>query len=587
MIHSITANHSSFHTVRFTPGLNIVVADRTEESTQKDTRNGLGKSTLVNIIDFCLGSRVSKGRGLAIAPLQGWEFTMEMTVAGNRVRVTRAIDKPNRIVVEGSTKGWIEQPDSPDASGTHSLEVTRWKGLLGWAWFGLPAPNKDIKYRPSFRSLISYFVRRGGEAYLEPFRHTSQQATWDKQLHTAFLLGMNWENATRWQELRDEEKVIRAIDQAFGGGSTAMSVVSVGELEAERIQLERQLEQESGALQEFRVHPQYDSIQSEVDALTTTIHDLVNKNVTERRRLARYRESIDDEVAPTSASIELIYEEAGVIFGESVRRTLAEAKQFHLNIVANRRSFLETEVNRLERTVESRDAEIRALSDRRADLLGILETHGALSELTSLQERIVQVRSKLEKTREWISQIRDRKSRLREVKVRRAEIARVAEQDHDERRGFWSVAIRLFDDNSQALYETSGHLVIDIDETGFRYNVEINKSGSEGVGKMKIFCFDLMLLQMMSRQRTGPDFLVHDSILYDGVDSRQRALALERADEVSRIGNTQYICTFNSDMVPREDFSREFDFGKYVRLTLTDKDPAGSLLGFHFELPEK
>ena len=82
MIHSITANHSSFNPVEFTPGLNVILADRTETSTQKDTRNGLGKSTLIEIIHFCLGSNVQRGQGLSIEPLRGWEFTLEITLAG-------------------------------------------------------------------------------------------------------------------------------------------------------------------------------------------------------------------------------------------------------------------------------------------------------------------------------------------------------------------------------------------------------------------------------------------------------------------------------------------------------------------------
>ena len=71
-------------------------------------------------------------------------------------------------------------------------------------------------------------------------------------------------------------------------------------------------------------------------------------------------------------------------------------------------------------------------------------------------------------------------------------------------------------------------------------------------------------------------------MLYDGVDSRQRALALEQASVVSEKLRGQYICTLNSDMIPSEDFSEGFDFQKYVRLTLTDKDPSGRLLGFKF-----
>ena len=78
------------------------------------------------------------------------------------------------------------------------------------------------------------------------------------------------------------------------------------------------------------------------------------------------------------------------------------------------------------------------------------------------------------------------------------------------------------------------------------------------------------------------DFLVHDSILFDGVDSRQRALALERVAKIADGAGTQYICTLNSDMVPRDDFSDSFDFDQHVRLTLTDKTQAGSLLGVMF-----
>ena len=103
---------------------------------------------------------------------------------------------------------------------------------------------------------------------------------------------------------------------------------------------------------------------------------------------------------------------------------------------------------------------------------------------------------------------------------------------------------------------------------------------------MKIFCFDLAVLQVMAGRVNTIDFVVHDSGLYDGVDARQRALALERAAELTEMTQTQYICTMNSDMVPNEDFSRGFDFGQYVRLTLTDSKPEGRLLGFEFEASE-
>lgn len=100
---------------------------------------------------------------------------------------------------------------------------------------------------------------------------------------------------------------------------------------------------------------------------------------------------------------------------------------------------------------------------------------------------------------------------------------------------------------------------------------------------MKIFCFDLAVLQLQMQSAHGLDFLIHDTPMYDSVDGRQRAHAMERAHEVTSSLGGQYICTINSDMVPTGDFSNDFKFSEHVRLTLTDKTPAGSLLGFYFE----
>jgi uncharacterized protein YydD (DUF2326 family) len=584
MIHGVYANQSSFHSVEFTTGLNVVLAERTDTSTQRDTRNGLGKSMLIEIIDFCLGGA---GKALGIEPLRKWAFTLEITLGGNRIKVTRAVESKNRIVIEGPTTGWIEQPYVDDETAERILNVERWKTVLGWALFGLPGSDLTHKYKPKYRSLISYFMRQGPNAYTDPFSHFRQQKTWDIQLHVAFLLGLNWEYASRWQELKDQEQALAAFSQAIETGALQERWGSVGELEAERVQLEEQVGAESEALSSFKVHPQYKSVQEEADRTTATIHGLANDNVTDRRRLARYRESIAEEKPPADTALERLYEEAGLIFPEAVRRTLAEAKEFHYRIVENRRAFLETEISRLERNIGQRDEGIREITAARAASLEILRTHGALQEMTKLQERHAETKGRLERVRARISEIKDLTSRKRDIRVAKTELVRVAEQDHEQRRDIWAAAVRLFNDNSQALYKTPGRLVIDIAETGYKYDVDIERSGSEGIGKMKVFCFDLTLLQFMMRQKDRIDFLVHDSVLYDGVDSRQRALALERASQSSRALGAQYICALNSDMIPREDFSEGFDFDQHVRLTLTDKDPSGRLLGFQFERPTR
>ena len=48
---------------------------------------------------------------------------------------------------------------------------------------------------------------------------------------------------------------MRAFSEAIKSGATEYARGSVGELEAERVQLESQLERESAALQSFKVSP--------------------------------------------------------------------------------------------------------------------------------------------------------------------------------------------------------------------------------------------------------------------------------------------------------------------------------------------
>jgi len=587
MIHSVSANHPSFHTVTFTTGLNVILAERSEVSTEKDTRNGLGKSTLIEIIDFCLGSGAKKGEGLLIKPLEQWAFTLEITLGGNRVKVTRAVADYKRVVIDGPTNGWIEQPDCDNKSGELIFKVERWRQLLGWALFSLPGSADQLPYKPSFRSLISYMVRRGPDAYISPFQHNIKQQNWDIQLHIAYLLGMNWEFPARLQGLKDREGGVKAIQKAIKTGAMDGAIGTVGELETQRIQLEQQTASAKEALDTFKVHPQYDSVQQDADRLTKEIHDLINHNVTDKRRLGRYQESIKEEKPPARMSLERLYEESGLIFPDAVKRTLNEARTFHHQIISNRHDFLEVEIVRFQKGINEREARIKELTNQRAELMEVLQTHGALQEMTKLQEQYVVLKGSLDHVQTRLREVKNLNTTKRELRAKKVELVQTAEQGHEQRQKVWSEAVRLFNEHSQALYKTAGRLVIDVSEKGYTYNVEIERSGSEGIDKMKIFCFDLAVLQLQMQALHGTDFMIHDTLMYDSVDTRQRALAFQRAHEVTTSLGGQYICSINSDMVPTEDFSDDFDFQQHVRLTLSDATPSGSLLGIRFERPGK
>ncbi|MFY1597060.1 DUF2326 domain-containing protein [Micromonospora sp. WMMD737] len=73
---------------------------------------------------------------------------------------------------------------------------------------------------------------------------------------------------------------------------------------------------------------------------------------------------------------------------------------------------------------------------------------------------------------------------------------------------------------------TSNAPSIDDLSCSLRINSHIDSDDSTGIRSMVIFCFDLTVSVLAHRARRAPDFLVHDSYLFDGVDDRQLAAAL-------------------------------------------------------------
>ena len=580
MIHSISSNQPSFRTVEFTPGFNLILADRSLESTRGDSRNGLGKSTLIEIIHFCLGS---SNRGTS-APfkdtLREWIFTLDISIGQHRYKVSRSTGNPGKIYIEGDTRQFRIQPEQGD--GQHWLRLSDWNLVLGNLMFGLPIEQGQRLYSPSFRSLISYFIRRGPDSFSSPFSHFRRQKEWDIQVHNAFLLGLGWEKASEWQSIKDKEKVLTALKAGASVGAVQGFLGSVGELASQIVLLESEVSRRGQELREFRVHPQYRQIEDDANARTEEIHKLSNQNVADRRLLKFYQDGFAQEEQPRTEDVVALFRQVQVELPDLVRRRLEDVQAFHARIIENRQHFLSIEVERLTREIASRDILIRQQSEQRAESMSILRSHGALDEFIRLQQLHTESVSHLEDLRLRLNNLRSLEEGRSALRIGREILQRDARIDYDERRETWGRCVNLFNDNSQALYDAPGRLVIDLTRNGFRFDIEIARAQSQGVTHMKVFCYDLMLAQFWSERQANPGILVHDSTVFDGVDERQVAHALERAASESERHGFQYICTMNSDTLPLREFSQGFDVNRYVRLRLTDRTPSDSLLGIRF-----
>lgn len=90
MIRSVTSSLPTFKTITFGRGLNIVLADVADTSTERHTRNSAGKTSLVEIVHFVLGSDAGKSSIFKHEALFEHSFSIEVLINQRWVRATRS-----------------------------------------------------------------------------------------------------------------------------------------------------------------------------------------------------------------------------------------------------------------------------------------------------------------------------------------------------------------------------------------------------------------------------------------------------------------------------------------------------------------
>jgi uncharacterized protein YydD (DUF2326 family) len=216
--------------------------------------------------------------------------------------------------------------------------------------------------------------------------------------------------------------------------------------------------------------------------------------------------------------------------------------------------------------------------------MGVLRSGGALEHYTSLREEAGRAEAEVEGLRQRLDTAERIESTKAELDIERANLTKALRDDIHERTDIIREAILIFESLSESLYEKAGSLTIAETGSGPQFEVHIDGQRSKGITNMQIFCFDLMLTEISLKNGRGPGFLIHDSHLFDGVDERQVAKALQLGAERAEAAGFQYIVTMNSDALPREGFKTGFDIRSYVMDTkLTDATDTGGLFGLRFE----
>ncbi|ROP37238.1 DUF2326 domain-containing protein [Saccharothrix texasensis] len=573
MIHEVTSSLPKFKGLRFKPGLNIVLADRTDKSEQTDTRNGSGKSSLVEILHHLLGGKAEPKSVFRMPPLDEHWFEMTFDLAGQRIRVRRDGATPGKVTVATLTT---------DSEYEETISNEQWKRRLATRVFGL---SEEGDWAPSFRSCISYFLRRqSAGGFQTPTKHFSQQMTWDVQVNLSFLLGLDVELPRAWQRLRERERQMDTLRKAAQGGALGEFVGNSGELASELAGAEDELNTLAAAIADFTVIPAYTTVEVEVTRLGQQIRALNNQMVSDREYLAQLESSFDEVEGARPTGLAELYAAAEVQLPEVALAAYDEVQAFHDSVIANRRQYLAAEIRRITNELATNTAERDRLAEQRSDGLRLLASGGAAETLFELQRDVARRQVRVEQLRQRYENAVALESQQGELRLERQRLAAALTRDLAERQQVLSPVFVTFERLSQRLYadQHHGRLIINATDNGPEITATIPGGRSKGITNMQVYCFDMDLVTLWARRGRGPGFLVHDSHLFDGVDERQRATALQLGAELADAEEFQYIVTLNSDETPAElPNGRPID-DFVLPQRLTDYGEDGGLFGLKF-----
>lgn len=587
MIHRTFSDLSNFKPVRFHDGLNLLIAEKTRTATDRQTRNGAGKSSLIELIHFALGADCGRGCIFRNQALSEYRFGIEMDIGESRVKVSRSGRKASSVLVSGldSSCGPGNETSQRTLVEDAGYDLKEWRDILGERFFGLPPADSRSRFSPTFRSLFPYFARRqAGGGFDRPERHDRDQQLCDQQVAVSYLLGLDWDVPRQLQEVREKEKTIRQLRKAAREGTLGRVIPSAAELRANLTLAERRVHSLDERIDTFVVLPEYSEREQEAAELTQRMGVLADENTADRLLIEDLEQAMATETPPPTTDVDRLYAEAGIVLPDSVARRLDEVRRFHASIVHNRRSHLSGEVRAAELRIADREHQQAELDRRRARIMELLRAHGALEQLTQLQGELSRVEAQAETLRQALDTAERVESTGADVKMERAALYKRLQDDYRDEYEVIDEAVVTFAELSAALYEHPGTLTVDPTEDGPTFRIDIPAHRSSGISRMQVFCFDLMLTELWTRRGLGPGFLIHDSHLFDGVDGRQVGKALRLGAERAAELGFQYIVTLNSDELAKAELPPGFDARPHLLdVELTDASETGGLFGLRFD----
>ena len=539
MIIKLYSNRKEFEDVCFHDGLNVVLGEiHLEKDREKDTHN-LGKSTLCQLLDFCLLKKRDNHFFLFSHKdlFQEYIFYLEIQLKDGRyLTIRRAVAEPSKVWLLVTADRGVDGRDLEDDSWTHGrLPFERAKMLLDGLLSYEALPPWD------YRKILTYLFR-GQDAFAEVFRPPYRGKDRDWKPFLLHVMGFDSNLFERQYELEADIDRLKEQERHLVGQLSDGSDDS-GEIDALIAIKQREVDELQSFLNEFELEPHDQA----------AVRELVDE--VDVRSI-----ELNDRLLFSTVEAERLFEEAGVLFEGQIKRSFDQLLAFNADITEERRSYLAEDLEDARAELKEIEGNLQKLDRRRSGLLGQLESEDAITKYKSAPNSLVERKTELEGIKHHREQIRALQATRREIAAKKNGLTSLDMQIQDEidrvssveQTGLFSRLRREFDDI-------------------------VFKVISEGSTYKKLLCvaFDLALL--IAHDGNGfPDFVFHDDV-FAGLDKRKKENLRDVMRACGNKGVQQIVTAIDSEL-PASEF---FDEGE-ITLRLHDKGDSGRL----FKIPE-
>lgn len=553
----------SFKTIQFNDGFNFFVS----ESINEKSNNGTGKTSLIQIINFCFGSSIEKIS--TYDDLNKEEFSVDFVVNNKTITLSRTPQNANKIKVIDkqcllSNEMLDDEPKSVD-----------WvKNRLNNLIFGLE--NEEI----TFRNLISPFMKRGAFAFNNIYKTHAMETNIVTQLKNSFLMNVPIEPIIELKNLVEERESFLKLKE-IKETDIIWKKENQNTLKSKIKNLNKEIIENENKLKDFELTLNEKTNMSDIQKINLELSNLIKEKYTYLNCIETNKKIINNNSLLSIDQIKEILEESSFFTSKEKIKTLGEIQTYHINLNKNRNERVKALIENDENKVKEIEEKIENINLIKSNILKEFDKKGYLDEYYSTNEIITNLKiekSDLEKQLEVYKSLNEIDNRCKEKAesiIKKLKKNNNCSEFEDINNKFKRYIRKVFDEDAKLIMECkdSGNYAT----RGYNYDWEIPRKLSSGYLKGCIAVYDLVLTDFNSER--FPMFLIHDSVVFESTDKQYVAKFLNLVNEVIGNDRFQYICCVNDDQIVQSELNEEV-LEKYIKATRISQED--TLFGISF-----